>query len=194
MGLRKIAEGAFAPTDFAVLPGGSRKFVLDQPGVIRVLEDGGFRDDPFLDIRDRVVDLKYGHDERGILGPAFHPDLVERYEAGGGDGPRIAETKVCWAESDEDARETAYEWWPQAGLPAGATELPTPAHFDEAVADVSEAEVADAFVTGPDPNRYVDHLEAFVDAGFDRIYVHQLGPDQEGFFEFWRDELRPRST
>lgn len=133
----------------------------------------------------------------GRIGDGFictSPDqtLVEQYEAGGGDGPRIAGTKVCWAESDDEARQTVHEWWPQAGLPSGATELPTPAHFDEAVADLSEDDVAEAFVTGPNPDPYVDHVEEFLDAGFDRIYIHQIGPDQAGFFEFWKEELRPR--
>lgn len=78
IGLQKIAEGEFAPTDFIVEPGDSdRTYILDQPGVVRVLEDGSFRDEPFLDIRDRVVELYYGHDERGLLGIAFHPDYEQ---------------------------------------------------------------------------------------------------------------------
>lgn len=78
VGLRKVAEGEFAPTDFAVAPGDTtRKYILDQPGVVRVLEEGDFRDKLFLDIRDRVVELYYGHDERGLLGIAFHPNYEE---------------------------------------------------------------------------------------------------------------------
>lgn len=73
-GLRRIVEGAFAPTDFATTPDDDRKFVVDQPGRILVHGDGDLRDEAFLDIRDRVVDLKWGHDERGLLGLAFHPD------------------------------------------------------------------------------------------------------------------------
>ena len=52
-------------------------YVLDQPGVVRVLEDGSLRDEPFLDIRDRVVELYYGHDERGLLGITFHPSYKQ---------------------------------------------------------------------------------------------------------------------
>ena len=33
---------------------------------------------------------------------------------------------------------------------------------------------------------------AFVDAGFDEIYIAQIGPDQEGFFRFYTDEVLPR--
>jgi glucose/arabinose dehydrogenase len=93
IGLRPVAQGEFVPTDLVVAPDdGDRKYVVDQPGVVRVLEDGEFRDEPFLDIRDRIVDLKWGHDERGLLGLAFHPDyeqnrlLYVRYSAPRRDG------------------------------------------------------------------------------------------------------------
>jgi glucose/arabinose dehydrogenase len=78
IGLRKVAEAEIAPTDLAVAPGQpDRKYVVDQVGRVLVLDEGGFREEPFLDVRDRVVDLNYGHDERGLLGLAFHPDFEE---------------------------------------------------------------------------------------------------------------------
>ncbi|WP_408960538.1 PQQ-dependent sugar dehydrogenase [Natrinema sp. 74] len=71
--------------------------MVDQPGRILVLEGEVVRDEPFLDIRDRVVDLKWGHDERGLLGLAFHPDYEQngrfyvRYSA-----PRRQGTPEDW--------------------------------------------------------------------------------------------------
>jgi hypothetical protein len=37
----------------------------------------------------------------------------------------------------------------------------------------------------------LEKLQAFVDAGFDHVYVHQVGPDQAGFIEFAARELAP---
>jgi len=81
-------QGEFAPTDFAVAPGDEqRAFIVDQPGRVLVLEDGTIREEPFLDIRYQVVDLKLGHDEHGQLGFTFHSDyqgnrrLFVRYSA-----------------------------------------------------------------------------------------------------------------
>ncbi len=51
--------------------GDGRLFIVEQPGVIRIFEGGGLLSDPFLDIRDRVVD---SGNEQGLLGLAFHPD------------------------------------------------------------------------------------------------------------------------
>ena len=49
--------------------GTGRLYVVEQPGVIRVVEDGTLRERPFLDIRDRVQ----AGGERGLLGLAFPP-------------------------------------------------------------------------------------------------------------------------
>lgn len=37
-----------------------------------------------------------------------------------------------------------------------------------------------------------DSLRQFGEAGFDEIYVHQIGSDQEPFLRFYRDEVIPR--
>lgn len=35
-------------------------------------------------------------------------------------------------------------------------------------------------------------IQKFIDAGYDEVYVNQIGPQQEGFFRFWREELALR--
>ncbi|MDX1599958.1 MAG: PQQ-dependent sugar dehydrogenase [Anaerolineales bacterium] len=54
--------------------GDDRLFVLEQPGVVRIVRDGQVMDTPFLDIRDRVVDSA---NEQGLLGLAFHPNYPQ---------------------------------------------------------------------------------------------------------------------
>ena len=48
---------------------------------------------------------------------------------------------------------------------------------------VTEDDVAEAVVCGPDLNAHLERIEAFAEAGFDHVYVHQVGPDQAGFME-----------
>jgi len=45
---------------------------------------------------------------------------------------------------------------------------------------------------GPDPQPFLDEIAKFVEAGFDHVYLHQVGPDQAGFLDFWERELLPR--
>jgi G6PDH family F420-dependent oxidoreductase len=119
-------------------------------------------------------------------------DLVDTYAGADGGGPRYGQLTVCWAKSDAEARRTALEQWPNAGLKGPLSqELPLPSHFEEAVAMVSEDDVAESVVCGPDPDRHLEGISTFLDAGFDHVYVHQVGPDQEGFFDFYEREVLP---
>jgi len=56
---------------------------------------------------------------------------------------------------------------------------------------VGEDDVAEQIVAGDDADEYIDQIEQFADAGYDHVHVHQIGPDQEGFIEFAREELLP---
>jgi G6PDH family F420-dependent oxidoreductase len=119
--------------------------------------------------------------------------IVEAFDAGGGKGkPRYAELTVCWAESEAEARRTAYDWWPIAGLQgAFLTELARPAYFEQAARLINEDDVAREVVCGPDPQRHIAGIQQYLDAGFDHVWVHQVGPDQDGFFRFYEREVLP---
>ena len=57
---------------------------------------------------------------------------------------------------------------------------------------VTEEDVAEKVVCGPDPERHIAKINKFVDAGYNHVYIHQIGPDQEGFFQFYRQEILPK--
>jgi G6PDH family F420-dependent oxidoreductase len=118
-------------------------------------------------------------------------ELVQAFDAAGGAGkPRYGQLTVCWAESEDEAIRTAHEWWPNAALRGElAQELPLPRHFEQASSTLSPEQVADAVVCGPDPERHRRAIEEFQQAGFDHVYVHQVGPDQDGFIRFYEREI-----
>jgi hypothetical protein len=72
------------------------------------------------------------------------------------------------------------------------TLLPTAKHFEQAIAMVTEEQMAGAVVCGPDPERHLEGIRKCVEAGFDHVHVDQVGPDQEGFFRFYETEILPR--
>lgn len=78
VGLQLVADGLTSPVTLVPVPDDSgRLFVVDQAGLVRILRpDGTLVPEPFLDIRDRMVALNPGYDERGLLGLAFHPDYA----------------------------------------------------------------------------------------------------------------------
>jgi hypothetical protein len=100
---------------------------------------------------------------------------------------------VCWDEDEQRARETAHRLWPNEALPGELAQiLPTPRHFEQAAELVTEAMVAEQVTCGPDLDRHLEALTAYEEAGFDELYVNQIGPEQEGFFAAYRDHILPR--
>jgi hypothetical protein len=120
--------------------------------------------------------------------------VLQAFDAAGGEGkPRYAQMTVCWAEGEAQARRTAFECWPNAALrgPLGQ-ELPLPSHFEAAAAMVTEDDVAEAVVCGPNPEAYATRIDEYLDAGYTHVYLHQVGADQDGFIRFCESELLPR--
>lgn len=76
--LEVVAEGLQAPLALVQPQGDDRRFIVEQPGRIRILADDNFLlDEPFLDISHKIVPLMSTFDERGLLGLTFHPNFSE---------------------------------------------------------------------------------------------------------------------
>jgi len=129
----------------------------------------------------------------GLIATGPDKKLLQTYKRAGGAGPRFGQVTLCWAATERAARKTAHEWWPTAALHGEVSqELPNPAQFTDLVKSVTEDQVAEAMACGPDADVHVEKIQAYIDAGFDHVYLHQVGPDQAGFLEFARKELLPR--
>jgi len=132
----------------------------------------------------------------GLICSAPSAESVAAFEAGGGAGkPRYGQLTVCWARSEDEAVRTAHEYWPISGLEGQfKNELPRPLYLEQASKPVTPEMVKREIVCGPDPQAHVDGLANVVKAGFDHVYVHQVGPDQEGFMRFYQREILPRAA
>ncbi|MDQ3927665.1 MAG: LLM class flavin-dependent oxidoreductase, partial [Chloroflexota bacterium] len=130
----------------------------------------------------------------GFINTSAEKEPIQVFEQAGGRGKeKHGQFTCCWAETEEEAIKTAYKIWPNGGLKGPLSqELPLPQHFEEAAQMVSEEDVAESVVCGPDVERYLQKIQEYVDAGFTHVYLHQIGPDQEGFFRFYQRELEPR--
>lgn len=129
----------------------------------------------------------------GFFGVAPSPGLVDVFEASGGHGkPRLGQLHVCWAASRDEALEVARTWWPNAALKGGVlTELPHPKDFEQVLALARPEDIGAALTLGPDPQVHLDAIAEFAKAGYNEVYVHQIGPDQQGFLRFYQQEILP---
>lgn len=135
-----------------------------------------------------------GRSGDGLISTAPDAELIDTFEDAGGKGkPRYGKVALCWAKDEAEARRTAYEIWPIAGLSGPLhTELALPEYFEQAAKMVTEDQVAEQVICGPDPEPCIAAIQKYMEAGFDHVSLHQIGPDQEGFFEFYRLEVSPR--
>ncbi len=128
----------------------------------------------------------------GFIGTGPEEAVIRAWERGGGRGPRYGQVTLAWAASEPEARKMALEWWPTAALHGEVTqELPNPAQFTDLTSGVTEDQIAEAIPCGPDAGRHLDQIQRYIDAGYDHVYLHQVGPDQAGFLRFAERELLP---
>ncbi|HEV2784151.1 MAG TPA: LLM class F420-dependent oxidoreductase [Actinophytocola sp.] len=129
----------------------------------------------------------------GFISVKPDADSVRRFrESGGGDKPAQCGFKVCYAPTVDKGMETAHRLWRNEQVPGELAQvLPSPRHFEQASTLVTPEMVGETVPCGPDPERYVETVRTFVDAGYDEVHVQQIGPDQEAFFEFWANQVAP---
>jgi coenzyme F420-dependent glucose-6-phosphate dehydrogenase len=130
----------------------------------------------------------------GLIGTSPEAELIEQFEQAGGAGkPKFGQLTVCYDQDEGRAKQIAHEWWPNAALPDPlSTELSLPEHFESAAKAVSADDTAKSVLCKPDPEAHLQKIEEYAKAGYSHVYVHQVGPDQGGFFRFYEREILPR--
>ena len=139
----------------------------------------------------------------GRIGDGFistSPDRegLQRFRDSGGAGkPSQVGYKVCWGRDPEAAIDTAHRLWANSGVPGELSQvLPSPKHFEQVSGLVTRDMTRRAIAYGSDVQRHVDAFRPFAEAGFDEVYLSQIGgrdrnSDIAGFFDFYRDEVLP---
>lgn len=130
----------------------------------------------------------------GFISTSPKKELIKKFRNAGGDGkPSYGEVTVCWAKQEAEARRVAYRCWPNAAIEGELTqELRVPKHFEQSSKMITEDDVAKAVVCGADPDEHLAAIEKYAGAGYGGVWVHQIGPDQEGFFKFYESEVLPK--
>jgi coenzyme F420-dependent glucose-6-phosphate dehydrogenase len=129
-----------------------------------------------------------------LINVAPAEEVVERFNKAGGRGKsKYGKLTVCWAKSKDEAKQKAFEAWPNVLVEGSASqELPLPNDFEQLVEDRSPDDLDGSLTLGPDPDDYLEAVAKYEQAGYTHTYLHQVGPDQDGFLRFAREELLPR--
>jgi G6PDH family F420-dependent oxidoreductase len=129
----------------------------------------------------------------GYMNVAPDAELLELFRSsGGGEGPAHGAFKVCYGDDKGECVRTAHRTWPNEGLPGELAQvLPTPAHFEQATQLVTEDIISQSLPCGPDPEPHREMIRSFAEAGYDEVYIQQIGPDQKPFFDLYEKEILP---
>jgi coenzyme F420-dependent glucose-6-phosphate dehydrogenase len=134
-----------------------------------------------------------GRSGDALISTAPRAELVDAFRDAGGEGrPLYGQLTVCHGPDEGKAIEEAVEWWPNTSVPGDlGVELAETRQFDEVAQLITADSVAEKVVCGPGTEPILEKIGAFVDAGFDHVFLHQVGPRQEEFLEFAKEELLP---
>ena len=88
---------------------------------------------------------------------------------------------MSWADTEDEGVDIAHRLWANAGLPGELAQvLPSPQHFEQASELVTRESTAESIVAGNDIDEHVQQLQDYVDAGYDEVYVANMGPNFVG--------------
>jgi G6PDH family F420-dependent oxidoreductase len=130
----------------------------------------------------------------GYINTAPDPDLVGRFKQASGGKPAQAGAKVAYAATPEEGWEHAHRLWANAGLPGELAQvLPTPEHFEQATQIVSPDSTRDSVVAGADPEPHLEQIRKYADAGYDELYVANMGPHYRDMISFYAEQILPKA-
>jgi len=142
---------------------------------------------------EKSIQLAAEHGD-GLVAVQPDPQILEDFKQGSGkdDAPAFGQVGVSVMDDADEALEVAHDrlrfmvpgWKVMA-------ELPNPINFEAATATVRPEDVAENVPAGNDPDKILETMKQWTDAGFSHVSLMQAPPDQEPFFRLWEKELQP---
>ena len=119
--------------------------------------------------------------------------VVEAFRSNGGESkPMYLQVHLAHADTDDAARAAAFAQWRQNTLPSSVmTELAHPSQISDAATHVTVDDLDAAIRISSDPARHLDWLRRDLERGFDALYLHEVGPNQERFIDVFGEEVLP---
>jgi G6PDH family F420-dependent oxidoreductase len=138
-----------------------------------------------LDVAARIGD--------GFINTNDDADAVREFKEKSGGKPCQGGVKVAWADTEDEGIDHAHRLWANSGLPGELSQvLPSPKHFEQASQLVTRDSTAQSVVAGNDIDQHVDQLRSYVDAGYDEVYVANMGPNYLAMIDAYGRDVLPR--
>jgi G6PDH family F420-dependent oxidoreductase len=104
--------------------------------------------------------------------------------------PKVLQLHLSWAPTHEEALRNALVEWPNGGMKFPKGDIRSPFELEQMARLVRPEDFEGRLVISEDPDVHRAYIQQFVDLGFDRIYLHNVGRNQREWIEtFGRDVL-----
>ena len=124
--------------------------------------------------------------------------LMGRFEKGAREAgkdpatmPRMIQLHVSWPPTQAEAEENAVKEWPNGGMPFPKGDIRNPEDFEAMAKFVRIENFKNRVLTSPDLGEHTAHIQHFIDLGFNEVYVHNVGRNQEEFIAAYGREVAP---
>lgn len=106
--------------------------------------------------------------------------------------PRVLQLHLSWAPTDEQALQNAMTEWPNGGMKFPKADIRSPHDFAQMAKLVRPEDFEGRMVISADPDEHRAYIQRFVDLGFDRVYLHNVGRNQAEWIEVFGREVLPK--
>ena len=129
----------------------------------------------------------------GFITTSPDAERVKQWKAKKGAGaPTQVGYKVAVADTEDEGVAIAHRLWRNSGVPGELSQvLPSPKHFEQVSELVTEEMTRESVTAGKDVGTHVEEFQTYAAAGFDEIYISNMGENYRQFFELYRDEVLP---
>ncbi|MFJ6673699.1 TIGR03885 family FMN-dependent LLM class oxidoreductase [Actinosynnema sp. NPDC091369] len=118
--------------------------------------------------------------------------VVGAYRDAGGRGKLHLQVHLSWAGSEDEARSIAHEQWrSNVFAPPVCWDLDTAEHFDVVSEGVSVERVAEVVNVSSDLGLHAKVIREYAELGFEEIYLHHVGQEQERFLDAFGERVLP---
>lgn len=108
--------------------------------------------------------------------------------------PKLLQLHLSWAPTDAEALSNAIEQWPNGGMKFPKQDIRSPFDFEQMAKLVRPEDFAGRMVVSSDPDVHRAEIQKFLDLGIDRIYLHNVGRNQEEWTKTFGAEVLPKLT
>lgn len=106
--------------------------------------------------------------------------------------PKVLQIHLSWAPTDEEAMANALTEWPNGGMKFPKADIRSPFELEQIAKLVRPEDFEGRMVISADPDVHRANIQKYVDLGFDRIYLHNVGRNQREWIDVFARDVLPK--